>query len=83
MMKSAKDPIELYYGKENLMNNQKEKSKRYHVELSVEQGEVFSMIADRMDLTLSTVVKLMLVENWLKYRSGGKVVLSMGVVEKE
>ena len=53
----------------------KEKAKRYHLELSREQGVVFSELADRMNVTLSTVVKLLLQDKYLSCKSGANPVL--------
>ena len=75
---------ELYYGKENLMgeiSNAKVKKARYHVDLSEEMGKDLTEIADKMGLSLSAVVKLMLMQNWMKYRVNGFDYLYLGVAD--
>ncbi|GAH84715.1 unnamed protein product [marine sediment metagenome] len=60
---------------QNLVEIKKEKAKRYHMELSSEQGKVFAELADRMNITLSTVVKLLLQDKYLSCKIGNAPVL--------
>jgi hypothetical protein len=54
------------------------KAKRYHLELSSEQGEIFTELADRMNITLSTVVKLLLQDKYIACKIGETPVLIIG-----
>ena len=48
----------------------KVKPKRFHLELSSEQGQAFTELAERMNITLSTLVKLLLMDKYLSLKSG-------------
>ena len=45
-------------------------NKRYHIELSPEQGRVLSEVAARMSITLSLLVKLLLQDKYMALRAG-------------
>lgn len=60
----------------------KEKKVRYHVDLSEEMGYDLTEIANKMGLTLSAVVKLMLMQPWMKYKYSGFDYLYLGVADR-
>ena len=80
---------ELYYGKENLMAEEKlgmsitrEKAKRYHIELSSEQGKLLTEVANRMDVTLSLLVKLLLQNKYMALKQGKAPVVCL-MIDKD
>ena len=59
------------------------KKVRYHVDLSEEMGKDLTDIAEKIGLTLSAVVKLMLMQNWMRYKYGGGFdYLYLGVADR-
>ena len=59
----------------------KVKPKRFHVDLSPEQGESFTELAEKMGLTLNAVVKLFLMQPWKKYQFYGFDYIYLGVAD--
>ena len=60
----------------------KVKPKRFHVDLSPEMGQDLSDLAEKMGLTLNAVVKLFLMENWMKYNTVGFDYIYLGVADR-
>jgi len=60
----------------------KVKPKRFHVDLSPEQGESFTELAEKMGLTLNAVVKLFLMKPWKEYQYYGYDYIYLGVASK-
>ena len=68
---------------ESVGKNVKVKKVRYHVDLSEEMGKDLTDIAEKIGLTLSAVVKLMLMQNWMRYKYGGGFdYLYLGVADR-
>ena len=81
-MKTKEEYEELYYGKENLMNDKKVKPKRFHVDLSPEMGQDLSDLAEKMGLTLNAVVKLFLMDDWQKLKVSGFDYIYLGIADR-
>ena len=58
------------------------KKTRYHVDLSESMGKDFAELAEKMGLTLNAVVKLFLMENWMKYNAVGFDYIYLGVADR-
>jgi len=66
-----------------MLKIKKVKKVRYHVDLSEEMGKDLTDIAEKIGLTLSAVVKLMLMQNWMRYKYGGGFdYLYLGVADR-
>jgi len=58
------------------------KKVRYHVDLSEEMGKDFSVLAEKMGLTLSAVVKLFLMDDWQKLKVSGFDYIYLGIADR-
>ena len=63
-------------------NVKKIKKLRYHVDLAPEMGKDLTLLAKKMEVNLSSLIRMLLVDKWRAYKDGGIDYVYIGVKDK-